>query len=233
MADLSPATQKIPIHGIQHFQASLGPERQNPRHPEDARYGAIPQIKRCAPSLNFPPLSLLSHRKTTKTNTTSPIQDEAEPLETSFELNDTLFAKANIEKVNEVYLWLGVSHTHPSSPLLLLLATAHTNSQTKANVMLSYPIPEAEELLISKLGAAQKSLSNCEEDLDFLREQITVRFIRLPISSSLRIPNPMPALQSRRKSLTRPPKQTMEVATARVYNWDIGQKRKEKEAEGN
>jgi hypothetical protein len=37
-----------------------------------------------------------------------PFQDDAEPLETSFELNDTLFAKANIEKVNEVYLWLGV-----------------------------------------------------------------------------------------------------------------------------
>lgn len=37
------------------------------------------------------------------------LQDDAEPLETSFELNDTLFAKANIEKVNEVYLWLGVS----------------------------------------------------------------------------------------------------------------------------
>jgi len=35
-------------------------------------------------------------------------QDDAEPLETSFELNDTLFAKANIEKVDEVYLWLGV-----------------------------------------------------------------------------------------------------------------------------
>ena len=27
-------------------------------------------------------------------------QDDAEPLETSFELNDTLFAKANIEKVD-------------------------------------------------------------------------------------------------------------------------------------
>ena len=40
--------------------------------------------------------------------------------------------------------------------------------------MLSYPIDEAEELLSSKLGAAKQSLSNCEEDLDFLREQITV-----------------------------------------------------------
>src|SRR4051794_4987509 len=44
----------------------------------------------------------------------------------------------------------------------------------QANVMLSYPIDEAEELLTSKLKAAKTSLSNCEEDLDFLREQITV-----------------------------------------------------------
>jgi hypothetical protein len=40
--------------------------------------------------------------------------------------------------------------------------------------MLAYPIPEAESLLESKLSAAQQSLDNCEEDLDFLREQITV-----------------------------------------------------------
>lgn len=42
--------------------------------------------------------------------------------------------------------------------------------------MLSYPVDEAEELLGSKLSTAKLSLSNCEEDLDFLREQITVRF---------------------------------------------------------
>ena len=40
--------------------------------------------------------------------------------------------------------------------------------------MLSYPIDEAEVLLDSKWKAAKTSLSNCEEDLDFLREQITV-----------------------------------------------------------
>jgi hypothetical protein len=40
--------------------------------------------------------------------------------------------------------------------------------------MLSYPIDEAEELLASKLSAAKQNLANCEEDLDFLREQITV-----------------------------------------------------------
>lgn len=40
--------------------------------------------------------------------------------------------------------------------------------------MLSYPVDEAEVLLNSKLSSAKTSLSNCEEDLDFLREQITV-----------------------------------------------------------
>ena len=63
--------------------------------------------------------------------------------------------------------------------------------------MLSYPLDEALSLLDSKLSAAQTSLDNCEEDLDFLREQVT----------------------------------TLEVATARVYNWDVAQRRKEK-AEG-
>ncbi|KAI9688905.1 MAG: peptide chain release factor 1 [Bathelium mastoideum] len=100
---------------------------------------------------------------------------DSDPLETTFELNDTLYAKAEVPPTEEVYLWLG------------------------ANVMLSYPISEAETLLESKLKTAQVSLANCEEDLDFLREQIT----------------------------------TMEVATARVYNWDVVQRRKEKTAGGD
>ncbi|KAI4959593.1 peptide chain release factor 1 [Alternaria arbusti] len=98
-------------------------------------------------------------------------KDDAEPLETTFELNDTLYAKAEVPPTEEVYLWLG------------------------ANVMLSYSIPEAEELLQSKLSTAKQSLGTCEEDLDFLREQIT----------------------------------TLEVAFARVYNWDVAQRRKERE----
>ncbi|CAG9941324.1 unnamed protein product [Clonostachys rosea f. rosea IK726] len=100
-------------------------------------------------------------------------KEETEPIETTFELNDTLYARANIPPTEEVHIWLG------------------------ANVMLSYPIDEAEVLLGSKLTTAQTSLTNCEEDLDFLREQIT----------------------------------TMEVAIARVYNWEVVQKRKDK-AEG-
>lgn len=100
---------------------------------------------------------------------------DAEPLETTFELNDTLYAKATVPPTEEVYLWLG------------------------ANVMLSYPLDEARELLENKLSTAQSSLANCEEDLDFLREQIT----------------------------------TMEVATARVYNWDVQQRRKERLEQGD
>jgi hypothetical protein len=43
--------------------------------------------------------------------------------------------------------------------------------------MLSYPIDEAETLLKEKHEAASKSLANCEEDMEFLREQITVRML--------------------------------------------------------
>lgn len=76
--------------------------------------------------------------------------EDAEELESYFELNDTLFAKAKVPKTEEVYLWLG------------------------ANVMLAYPMEEAEELLEGKLQAAKSGLENAEEDMDFLREQITV-----------------------------------------------------------
>lgn len=40
--------------------------------------------------------------------------------------------------------------------------------------MLSYPIDEAQALLEQKLSSAQTTRRNCEEDLEFLREQITV-----------------------------------------------------------
>ena len=83
------------------------------------------------------------------------MQGNPEPLETAFELNDTLYMKAEIPPTEEVYLWLG------------------------ANVMLAYPIDEAETLLEGRLAAAKQSLATCEEDLDFLREQVTVSNIML------------------------------------------------------
>ena len=77
-------------------------------------------------------------------------QSDSDTIEATFELNDTLYAKAHVPPTQEVYLWLG------------------------ANVMLSYPIDEAETMLEGKLSGAQQTLKNCEEDLDFLREQVTV-----------------------------------------------------------
>ena len=66
-----------------------------------------------------------------------------------------------------------------------------------ANVMLSYPLKEAEELLEGKLGAAKVSLGQAEEDAEFARAQIT----------------------------------TLEVNTARLYNWEVTLKRREREEE--
>jgi hypothetical protein len=86
-------------------------------------------------------------------------------------------------------------------------------TDAQANVMLAYPIPEAEELLKSKLDTAKKSLANCEEDLEFLREQVTVCYISQP--GGLEMADNQ---------------QTLEVAFARVYNWDVAQRRKEREA---
>lgn len=41
--------------------------------------------------------------------------------------------------------------------------------------MLAYPLDEAAELLTSKLDGAKQKMADCQEDIDFLREQITVR----------------------------------------------------------
>ncbi|CAL9734449.1 prefoldin subunit 3 [Monosporozyma servazzii] len=99
--------------------------------------------------------------------------EETEDLLFNYSLNDTLYTKASVnpKEVKSVGLWLG------------------------ADVMLEYPVPEAITLLQDKLADSQTSLDNCQEDLEFLRENIT----------------------------------TMEVMCARLYNWDVEQRRKEAE----
>ncbi|CAG8615236.1 8376_t:CDS:2 [Paraglomus brasilianum] len=72
-----------------------------------------------------------------------------EPMETAFELNDTLWAAAKMKSTKTVNLWLG------------------------ANVMLEYTLQEAKDLLEQKLNTAQTTLKNVLEDLEFLRDQIT------------------------------------------------------------
>lgn len=60
---------------------------------------------------------------------TTNYQEDSEPLEATFELNDTLFAKAHIQRTQEVYLWLGVS-PFLSSPSLFFPFVFHTHLHT-------------------------------------------------------------------------------------------------------
>ncbi|GAC72991.1 molecular chaperone Prefoldin, subunit 3 [Moesziomyces antarcticus T-34] len=94
----------------------------------------IPDIRKTLQMVNF-----LQQKK-----------DDPDSIQTTFELNDTLYAKAQLDPVDTVHLWLG------------------------ANVMLEYPLEEAISLLSAKLAGAEKSLAASKEDLDFLREQITI-----------------------------------------------------------
>lgn len=102
-------------------------------------------------------------------------QDDDPTLETNYELNDTLYTRAEIDTSNleSVYLWLG------------------------ADVMLEYPLDEAVDLLNKRLEGSREQLKLVKEDLEFLKENIT----------------------------------TMEVNTARLYNWDVERRRNLKQAE--
>lgn len=97
---------------------------------------------------------------------------ESGPIETKFLLSDQVYAKAEVPPTSRVCLWLG------------------------ANTMLEYDIDEAEELLVKNLGDAKSSLEKLEDDIDFLRDQIT----------------------------------TTEVNMARIYNWNVKNKKTDGEA---
>lgn len=142
----------------------------------------LPEMKKSLDTVKF---LRLQHSLSTGASTSTEDEDDLEDekpaggdglIETTFPLQDTLYAHATVDtkKLDEVYLWLG------------------------ANVMVAYPLQEAETLLTEKLEKAQGSLKAAEEDLEFIRVQTT----------------------------------TLEVATARVHNWDVGEKRKLKEVDG-
>lgn len=99
-------------------------------------------------------------------------EDDPQPLETNYELNDTLYSRAEIDVATTklVYLWLG------------------------ADVMLEYPLAEAVELLTERLQKNKDQAAIVREDLEFLKENIT----------------------------------TMEVNTARLYNWDVERRKRER-----
>ncbi|KAI0641040.1 Prefoldin subunit 3 [Trametes meyenii] len=143
-----------PENALKEFQAALAKYRYMDHNLTQRRRGLeekIPDIKKTLSMVEF-----LEERRAGKAvvgDADDDLEDDdaAEtPLTTTFELNDTLYAEAQLEDTDTVYLWLG------------------------ANVMLSYKLPSAISLLRSKLDSAQSSLSTVVEDLEFLREQITV-----------------------------------------------------------
>mmetsp|Transcript_22108 Transcript_22108/g.77477 ORF Transcript_22108/g.77477 Transcript_22108/m.77477 type:complete len:209 (-) Transcript_22108:31-657(-) len=75
-------------------------------------------------------------------------QEAGEAMTTHFNLADNVFAKATVEGVETVCLWLG------------------------ANVMVEYTYAEAMALLTENLEGAERKLKTINDDLDFLRGQI-------------------------------------------------------------
>jgi len=77
------------------------------------------------------------------------IDNNGKEVETSFQLADAVFAKAKVDCQDKVMLWLG------------------------ANVMLEYDINDAKELLSNNKANAIKSLEDVNEQMAFLRDQMT------------------------------------------------------------
>ncbi|RWS22354.1 prefoldin subunit 3-like protein [Leptotrombidium deliense] len=98
-------------------------------------------------------------------------------IDTQFLLSDQVYMSAFIEPTSHICLWLG------------------------ANVMLEYPIEEAEQLLSKNLDIATKNLHQIDVDLDFLRDQITTTEVSILFKYM-----------------------------ARVYNWDVKRRQSEKKA---
>ncbi|XP_014663389.1 PREDICTED: prefoldin subunit 3-like [Priapulus caudatus] len=82
-------------------------------------------------------------------------KESEESLSTRFLLADQLYCQADVPPTDRVCLWLG------------------------ANVMLEYSTGEAETLLAKNHQAANESLAQIEEDLDFIRDQYTTTEVNM------------------------------------------------------
>ncbi|KAG8711922.1 hypothetical protein FRC08_015245 [Ceratobasidium sp. 394] len=139
---------------LRQFQEALAKYRYmelNLKQRKTSLEEKIPDIKKSLGVVEFMIVRRSPSKKTEDEDDLGQDEDESsKKLTTTFELNDTLYAQAELEDTNTVYLWLG------------------------ANVMLSYTLDQAQELLVGKLASAQQNFANVVEDLEFLREQITV-----------------------------------------------------------
>ncbi|XP_002737438.1 prefoldin subunit 3-like [Saccoglossus kowalevskii] len=76
-------------------------------------------------------------------------------IDTHFLLAESVYAKSSVEPTDKVCLWLG------------------------ANVMLEYEIDDAQLLLEKNLTAANNTLYQVDDDLDFLRDQYTTTEVNM------------------------------------------------------
>jgi prefoldin subunit 5 len=83
------------------------------------------------------------------------LQTASDEMVIDFQLSDCVWTKAQVPRTETVALWLG------------------------ANVMLEYPHEEARELLSRNLSNAHQALESTDEDLKFLKEQITTCEVNL------------------------------------------------------
>ncbi|KAL7063677.1 hypothetical protein AAHC03_02017 [Spirometra sp. Aus1] len=77
------------------------------------------------------------------------LEEKNTNFDVTFEVSDQLFARAHIDRADKVGVWLG------------------------ANVMLEYNLAEAKEILLSNISAAEVSMADVEETLNYLKEQTT------------------------------------------------------------
>jgi len=70
-------------------------------------------------------------------------------------LADNIYAQAHIKPRDSVFLWLG------------------------ANVMMEYKYEEAQTLLTSNRENSKKHLASVNDDLDFLKDQITISDVNI------------------------------------------------------
>ncbi|KZS95371.1 prefoldin subunit [Sistotremastrum niveocremeum HHB9708] len=144
---------------LRQFQEAIAKYRYMENNLTQRRKGLeekIPDIKKTLAMVEFLKERRDGKQKADEDEDEDDLEDDLDSdapkksLTTTFELNDTLYAHAELEDTDTVYLWLG------------------------ANTMLSYTHDSAIELLSGKLKSAQQALSNAIEDLEFLREQVTV-----------------------------------------------------------
>ena len=138
-------------------------------------------------------------------STPQPRRTPTHSLPTTFQLNPTLHAYASIplvqtprsQSTSTTTTTTTISTTTTTSPFESSEDSFKVHLWLGANTLASYTLSEAQTLLQSKLDTAERTLATSEEDVGFLREQIT----------------------------------GLEVAVARVWNWDVGEKRRRRTEE--